>query len=205
MSKFTLTRGLSNIMYAEVTKDAADAYTVGTPQQLIPAGNLSISVESNTNDSYFDNALFYRAGQEGNSTVTIDGAMLRPDMVADITGKTVDATTGAIIDDGTYHEKYFAVGGKIGLVDGTEIYVWFLKGTFGYPNETAKTEDASTDVGAMTLTYSAVKTIYQFGNTVGCKRILMDTEVSELVESADFFEQVVTPSNLATIIKKKTT
>lgn len=204
MSKFTLTRGLSNIMYAEVTADGAEAYTVGNPKQLIPAGNLSISVEASTNDTYFDNALFYRAGQEGNSTVTIDGAALRPDMIADITGKEVDAATGAIIDDGTYHEKYFALGGEIGMVDGTKVYIWYLKGTFGYPQESAKTEDASTDVGSMSLTYSAVKTIYTFGKEKGCKRVLMDTEVSGLKADSDFFKQVVTPENVATIVEKKT-
>ena len=204
MSKFTLTRGLSNIMYAEVTKDDSGAYTVGEPKQLIPAGNLTIAVEAATNDTYFDNAVFYRAGQEGNSTVTIDGAMLRPDMIADITGKTVDAT-GAVIDDGKYHEKYFAVDGRIGLVDGTYIDVWYLKGTFGYPQESAKTEDATTDVGSMSLTYSAIRTVYEFGGKGACKRILMDSEVSQMVESKDFFEQVVTPENVSTLISKKTT
>ena len=130
--------------------------------------------------------------------------MLRPDMVAEITGKEVDTATGAIIDDGSYHEVYFAVGGEIGLVDGTQINVWFLKGTFGYPNETAKTEDASTDVGSMSLTYNAMRTIFEFGKGKGCKRILMDTEVSKMVDTKDFFEQVVTPENVATLITKIT-
>lgn len=205
MSKFTLTRGLKNIMFAEVTKDGSDGYTVGEPKQLIPAGNLSISVDSSTNDTYFDNALFYRAGQEGNSAVTIDGAMLRPDMVAEITGKSVDSATGVVIDDGTYHEKYFAVGGEIGLVDGTKMNVWFLKGTFSYPDETAKTEDATTDVGAMTLVFNAVRTIYEFGGKGHCKRIVMDTEVSEMMTDGDFFKQVITPENVGTLIQKKTT
>lgn len=204
MSKFTLSRGLSNIMYAEITKDDSGAYTAGEPKQLIPAGNLTIAVDSSTNDTYFDNSLFYRAGQEGNSTVTIDGAMLRPEMIADLTGKEVDTATGAIVDDGTYHEKYFAVGGCIGLVDGTYINVWYLKGTFGYPQESAKTEDGSTDVGTMTLTFSAVKTVYTFGKEKGCKRVIMDSEVSEVVAEGDFFKQVVTPENLSTVIKKKT-
>lgn len=202
-NKFTLTRGISNIMYAEVTADGKDGYTVGEPKQLIPAGNINIAVDASTADTYFDNALFYRAGQEGNSTVTIDGAMLRPEMVADITGKTVDAT-GVIIDDGKYHEKYFAVGGRIGLVDGTYLDVWYLKGTFGYPQEQAKTEDASTDVGSMSLVFSAVRTIYEFGGKGACKRIVMDSDVSQMVDAKNFFEQVITPENVATFISKKT-
>lgn len=203
MANFTLSRGLKNIKFAEVTKDDSSAYTVGETKQLIPAGNLSISVESSTNDTYFDNAMFYRAGQEGNSTVTIDGAMLRPDLVAEITGKTVDATTGVVLDDGKYHEKYFAVGGEIGLVDGTKLNVWFLKGTFSYPQEQAKTEDASTDTNGMSLTFNAVRTIFEFVGKGSCKRVIMDTGVSEMNESKDFFEQVVTPANVGTLVKKK--
>lgn len=203
MSKFSLTRGLKNMVYAEVIKDDSSAYTVGEPKPLIPAGNLSITVDSSTNDTYFDNAMFYRAGQEGNSAVTIDGAMLRPDMLADITGKIVDTTTGVVIDDGKYHEKYFAVGGEIGLVDGTKINVWFMKGTFSYPQEQAKTEDASTDTNGMSLTFNAVRTIFEFGGKGSCKRILMDTSVSEMNSDKAFFEQVVTPANIDTLIKKK--
>lgn len=203
MADFTLSRGLKNIVYAEVTKDASDGYTTGEPKPLIPGGNLATSVNNSTADTYFDNALFYRAGQEAETTVTIDGAFLRPAQLAEITGKTVDTATGAIIDDGTYHEKYFAVGAEIGLVDGTKMLVWFLKGTFAMPAENAKTEDASTDVNGMQLVYSAVRTINTFGGDNGCKRVICDTEVSDMVESKDWFEQVVTPTNLSTIVKKK--
>lgn len=203
MSDFTLTRGLKNLYYAEVTKDDSTAYTVAEPKPLIPAGNLATSVNASTTDTYFDNALFYRAGQEAETTVTIDGAYLRPAQIADLTGKKVDTTTGAIIDDGTYHEKFFAVGAEIGLVDGTKMLVWFLKGTFGYPSETAKTEDATTDTNGMQLVYSAVKTIHTFGGENGCKRVICDTAVSQLKDQLTWEAQVVTPENASTIIQKK--
>lgn len=199
---FTLTRGLKNLVYAEVTVDGADSYTVGDVKPLIPAGNLSTSVNSSTNDTYFDNALFYRAGQEAETTLTIDGAFIRPAQLAELTGKSVDTATGAIIDDGSYHEKYWAVGAEIGLVDGTKMLVWFLKGTFGYPEESVKTEDATTDVGGMQLVFNAVRTIYTFGGSNGCKRVICDTAVSKLADSKNWFEQVVTPSNVSEIITK---
>lgn len=202
MADFTLTRGLKNVVYAEVTADDNANYTVGKVKPLIPSGNLATSVNSSTNDTYFDNALFYRAGQEAETTVTIDGAFLRPAQIAELTGKNVDSATGAIIDDGTYHEKYFAVGAEIGMVDGTKMLVWFLKGTFGYPAENAKTEDASTDVNGMQLTYSAVRTINTFEGTAGCKRVICDTAESKVKADSDWFKQVVTPSNVATIIEK---
>lgn len=205
MAKFTLTRGLKNLVYAEVTQDDDSGFTTGTVSPLIPSGNLSTSVNSSTNDTYFDNALFYRAGQEADTQITIDGAYLRPAQIAELTGKTVDATTGAVIDDGSYHEKYFAIGAEIGLVDGTKMLVWYLKGTFGYPQETAKTEDASTDVGGMQLVFNAVRTIFTFEGENGCKRVICDSQVSDITEGKDWFEQVVTPSNVSTVLTKKTT
>lgn len=202
MADFTLTRGLKNVVYAEITKDDGANYTVGDVKPLIPSGNLATSVNSSTNDTYFDNALFYRAGQEAETTVTIDGAFLRPSQIAELTGKKVDTTTGAIIDDGTYHEKFFAVGAEIGLVDGTKMLVWFLKGTFGYPAENAKTEDASTDTNGMQLVYSAVRTINTFNGETGCKRVICDTAESKIKAEGDWFAQVVTPANVGTIIEK---
>ena len=107
------------------------------------------------------------------------------------------------VDNKGRYEKYFAVGGEIGLVDGTKLNVWFLKGTFSYPQEQAKTEDASTDTNGMSLTFNAVRTIFEFAGKGSCKRVVMDTGVSEMNESKDFFEQVVTPANVGTLVKKK--
>ena len=204
VNKFSLSRGLKDVVIAEITTDGADAYTASaTVEQLIPAGTITMSADSEKVDTYFDNVVFATVGSESSTTVTIEGARLKPTMLAKITGKTVDATTGAIIDNGVFVEKYFALGARIQMLDGSEALVWFMKGTFAIPEETGRTIDDGTDADGMTLEYTAVATKFQFGGDKGVKRVVVDTTESEIVEEQDFFKQVVTPTNLGTIVKKK--
>ena len=204
-NKFSLSRGLKDVVIAEITADGADAYTASeTVEQLIPAGTITMSADSEKVDTYFDNVVFATVGSESSTTVTIEGARLKPTMLAKITGKTVDATTGAIIDNGVFVEKYFALGARIQMLDGSEALVWFMKGTFAIPEETGRTIDDGTDADGMTLEYTAVATKFQFGGDKGVKRVVVDTTESEIVAEQDFFKQVVTPTNLGTIVKKKT-
>ena len=203
-NKFSLSRGLKDVVIAEITADGAEAYTASaTVEQLIPAGTITMSADSEKVDTYFDNVVFATVGSESSTTVTIEGARLKPTMLAKITGKTVDATTGAIIDNGVFVEKYFALGARIQMLDGSEALVWFMKGTFAIPEETGRTIDDGTDADGMTLEYTAVATKFQFGGDKGVKRVVVDTTESEIVAEQDFFKQVVTPTNLATIVQKK--
>ena len=202
--KFSLARGLKDVMIAEVTADDELAYTPSeTVEHLIPAGTITMSADNERADTYFDNVAFASVGSESATTVTIEGARLKAEMIAKITGKTVDATTGAIIDSGIYRPKYFALGARIQMLDGTEALIWFLKGTFSIPEETGRTIDDGTDADGTTLEFSAVTTIFQFGGTEGVKRIVVDTSTTEIVTDQDWFAQVVTPTNLGTIVKKK--
>lgn len=203
-NKFSLSRGLKDVVIAEVTKDDLTAYTTSEEvEQLIPAGTISMSADSEKTDTYFDNVVFATVGSESSTTVTIEGARLKPSMIAKITGKTVDATTNAIIDNGVYVEKYFALGARIQMLDGSEALTWFLKGTFSIPEETGRTIDDGTDADGMTLEFTAISTKNLFGGDKGVKRVVVDTTESEIVEEQDFFKQVVTPTNLGTIVKKK--
>lgn len=202
---FSLSRGLKDVVIAEITADDATAYTASESiEKLIPAGTITMSADSEKADTYFDNVVFASVGTESATTVTIEGARLKPEMIAKITGKEVDATTGVIMDAGVYTEKYFALGARIQMLDGTEALVWYLKGTFSIPEETGRTIDDGTDADGTTLEFSAVRTKHEF-NGKGYKRMVADTTVSEMVELKDWFEQVVTPDNVNTIVKKKVT
>lgn len=203
---FTLKRGISNVFAAEVLVDTAEKFETGTPYHLIPAGEMTRSVESESDPVYFDNVVFYQSGAEGPTEVGITGAALRPGDLAKITGKFVDPVTGAVLDTGEYTEKYFAVGGETDNTDGTKEYFWFLKGTFAAPEQTDKTKDNTTDTNGMELTYSAVQTTHLFtvdGKKKPMKRVVIDTETTELVADADWTKQVVTPDNLASVATKK--
>lgn len=207
MNKFVLKRGLSNVFAAEVISDTAEEFKTGTPFHLIPAGEMSRSVESESTPVYFDNVVFYQSGSEGPTEIAITGAALRPADVANLLGKHVDPTTGAVLDTGEYTEKYFALGGETENTDGTKEYFWFMKGTFAAPEETDKTKDDSTDTNGMELTYTAIQTQHLFevnGSKKPMKRVVIDTATSEFVSEKKWTEQVVTPDNLSEVANKKT-
>lgn len=202
--KFSLSRGLKDVMIAKVISDDETGYVVSDEvEKLIPAGTITMTADSEKTDTYFDNVVFASVGTESATTVSIEGARLKPAQIAKITGKTVDDSTGAILDSGLYTEEYFALGARIGMLDGTECLIWFLKGTFSIPEETGRTIDDTTDADGTTLEFSAVSTKFQFGADHGFKRLLVDTTNTEMIQGQDWFKQVVTPENVATIVKKK--
>ncbi len=209
MADFTLKRGLSNVFAAEIlTDDNAEngGYKTGEPFHLIPAGEMSRSASNEQTNVYFDNVVFYKAGSEGATEISITGAALRPADLAKLNAKHVDEATGAVLDTGEYKEKYFAVGGETENHDGTKEMFWFLKGTFAIPEQTDKTKDESTDTNGMTLTFSAVQTQHLFdvaGEKKPMKRVVIDTLSTSLMAEKSWTAQVVTPENISTICQKK--
>lgn len=208
--KFVLKRGLKNVYAAEIITDDNETgdghgYTTGTPFHLIPAGEMSRTVDSEKQDIFYDDTVFATVGKEGATEISITGAALRPDALAAINNKDVDATTGAVVDSGEFAPKYFALGGESENLDGTSELFWFMKGTFSIPEQNDKTKDDSTDTNGMTLTFSAVSTqhIFELKNKV-CKRVVIDTNVTEMQENQSWTAQVVTPDDLSTLCQKIT-
>lgn len=208
MSDFVLKRGLKNIYAAEILTDdnesgSGHGYTTGTPFHLIPAGEMTRTVDSEKTDIWYDDTVFATVGQEAATEVQITGAALRPDALAKINNKDVDATTGAVVDSGEFAPKYFALGGEAENLDGTTELFWFMKGTFSIPKQNDKTKDDTTDTNGMQLTFSAVRSqhVFELKNKV-CKRVVIDTSVTELKSSQSWTAQVVTPDNLSTVCQK---
>lgn len=200
--KFGMLRGLSDIFICEIT-DTEEAYTpVGTPEKLIPAGELTISKTVDKAQTYFDNGLYAEIGREAPSELSIVGAAVRAAFLAWIEGKTVDAATGAITDDGDWHSKFFAISGKRDYTNGTSEYFWFNKCSFGGAEETGKTEDDTTDSAGMTLPFTAYKTIHKFDNGKTSKVVRIDTATTKLSAAASWVAQVVTPDNLSEVCEK---
>lgn len=208
MGEFTLKRGLKNVFAAEITVDDNETgeghgYVTGTPFHLIPAGEMSRTVDSEKQDIFYDDTVFATVGKEGATTVSITGAALRPDALARINNKDVDATTGAVVDSGEFKPKYFALGGEAENLDGTSELFWFMKGTFNIPEQADKTKDDSTDTNGMTLEFAAVPTqhIFELKNSK-CKRVVIDTSITELKSNQSWTDQVVTPDLLSTVCQK---
>lgn len=203
--KFGLLRGLSEIYIDEIS-DSAEAYTpAGEPEQLIPAGELKIKKSVDKTQVYFDNALYAEVRKENASEMELVGAAIRAMFNAWLEGKSIDTTTGAIMDDGEAHEKYFAISGKKDYTDGTSEYFWFLKCSYGGAEESTKTKNNSTDSSGMTLPFTAYKTQFKFTNgNKAAKVVRIDTSTTKIKADASWTKQVVTPDNLSEVIEKAT-
>lgn len=201
-------RGTDDLYYAEVTADnnqtgegAGNGYVTGTVKRLAPVAEISKSVETASDTKYYDNAPAITINAEGADTITLNIPALDLETLADITGKQIDATTGAFMD-GEATPKYFALGYRLGLTDGTYRYVWRYKGSFGIPDETATTKNAGTDSSGQTLTYTGIMTIHKFtkavdalGNPLAQKALVVD-ERDGKANLTGFFNTVTTCDTL---------
>lgn len=193
--KYDEVQGIDKVMFAPVTADGEN-YTTGTVKQLAPAGELTKTTEQAAASTYYDNVPFNAITSEGADTLTLTCPVLPASIYGEILGKTVDTTTGALIDAGLPSNKYFAVGYRIRFVDGSYRYVWKYKVKFSIPDETAKTLDASTDVNNMQLTMTAINTTHQFTKTSqSAKGIFVDSRDGK-ADVSSWFEAVVTPDTI---------
>lgn len=204
--EFKLRRGLRKVFVAEVLSDdnGESGYLTGTPFHLIPAGTMTRTASSENTNVWFDDVVFSAVGTEGATAISITGASLRAPEIARLLGKTIDSTTGAILDAGEYVEKYYAMLGECEGVDGSTENFVFLKGTFAVPEEDDKTKDATTDANGMTLNFNAIQTTHIFESTGKvAKRVVIDSKTTVMKTNKVWEEQVITPDNITTFCEKK--
>ena len=188
-------RGCDNLVYAEVTADDLNtAYAVGAVKSLAPVAEIAKTVENSSETHYYDNVGMIIIRSEGSDEVTLTVPALPLATLAEITGKQTDPTTGAFID-GEAVEKYFAIGYRLRLTDGTYRYVWRLKGSFSIPDETSATENDGTDTNNQELTFTGVKTVTKFENGGRAKAVVVD-ERDGLCDVTTWFDNVQTPDTI---------
>lgn len=192
-------RGISDVVYAEVTNDDNDTvgYTTGDVKELAGVAELTRATETTSEAHYYDNIPAIVINSTGADTVTITTSAIPLEVLADITGQTYDATTGALIE-GQREVKYFALGYKTKKTNGDEVYVWRYKGQFNIPDSTHTTENDGTDASGQELTFTGISTQHKFakaGNK-GVKALNVDLG-KDLANVSTFFDTVTTPDSLA--------
>lgn len=188
-------RGCDNLVIAEVlADDLTNTYSVGAVEPLAPVAEIAKTVENSSETHYYDNTGMIIIRSEGSDEITLTVPALPLRTVAKVTGKTIDPATGAFID-GEAVEKYYAIGYRLRLTDGTYRYVWRLKGSFNIPDETSATENDGTDTNNQQLTYTGVKTVTRFSDGKRAKGIVID-ERDGLADVSEFFDNVQTPDTL---------
>lgn len=194
-------RGVSNLVAALVTQDDGEGYATGEVFDLIPVAEISKSTEASSASKYYDNIPALVINSEGADEITITGAQIPIDKLAVITGKTIDATSGAFIDAPAV-PPYIAIGYKYGLTSGDEVVYWRLKGKFSLPEDASATEDDGTDSNGQELTYTGVATAHKFTATgKNAKGIVADSRFSTF-DADTVLATVHTPDNLTGITAK---
>lgn len=199
-------RGVDNLVYAEVTGDdneESGGYTTGTVKTLSPVATIGKSTDSSNEAHYYDNNPMNVVSSEAADKITLIVAPPSLETLAEITGKSFDATTGMMVD-GERVVKYFAIGYRTKGTDGKYRYVWRLKGTFGIPDETNETENDGTDTTNTELTFTGIATTHKFtkGKYNGtswekapAKGVVVD-ERFDKVDFTEFFSTVQTPDTV---------
>lgn len=188
-------RGVDNLYVARVTKDDSTGYTCETPVKLAPVAEIGKSTESSSEAHYYDNKALIVINSEGADTITITVAPPELEMLAKITGRTFDDTTGMMVDN-VRENSYFAIMYRTKGTDGKYRYVSRLKGQFGIPDETAATENDGTDANNTQITFTGIYTEYEFTKGGSAKGIVVDTRYA-LADVSSFFDQVQTPDTVS--------
>lgn len=200
MDKVVEFRGIEGLVYAEVLKDTASEIEFGTVKKLAGVATLSKEVENNTETHYYDNQPAIVIDSTGSDNVTINTSALDDKTLADITGQVYDEAKKMLVEC-EREQKYFAIGYKTKMTDGSEKYVWRLKGKFSIPNEEYNTEDDGADANGQELTFTGIQTTHKFAyKGKGAKSI----SVSKDVAGDDFFDEVKTPDTFTPVAVKHT-
>lgn len=206
--KVVESRGASDLVYAIISKDDTEAYTTGEVKHLIPLAELSKSTDTASDSHYYDDVPALNITAEGPDKISIKGALIDLETLAEILGKSFDPDTG-LFSDAPANPPYVAIGYKSTNSDGSSYYAWRLKGTFAIPPDNAKTKDSGTDGIGTELEYTGIYTEHIFTkgraikNSMGSvtheaapsKGVKINVP-SEKVDVSTFFDEVTTPDTL---------
>lgn len=191
-------RGVSNAVYAEVTKDDATGITFGQVKNFTGVSEIGKTTDSANDAHYYDNLPVIIVSSTGPDEISINSSGIPFDVLAEITGQYYDSTTGMLVEQ-ERTPKYFAFGYITQKTDGTEVLVWRLKGSFSIPGVTSQTQNDGTDANGQELTYTGISTTYSFTkNGAPAKAVNIDTSVNTAMTADDFFDEVVTPDAVPT-------
>lgn len=200
MSEIQEYRGVRGLVCAEVTEDTLEKFETGTPFPLAGVAELSRTTETSNESHYYDNVPAIVIESTGADEVTITASAVPFEALAKITGQHYDAAKGMFVE-GERQSKYFAIGYITEKTDGTEIFVWRLKGKFNIPDSTHATKNDGAEANGQELVFTGINTTHKFsaiGNKTA-KAVNIDTGVNP-VDEAEFFGEVQTPDTVQTAV-----
>lgn len=196
MPKVNEYRGIRGLVAAEVLNDDLEKFECGTPFAIAGVAELSRTTETSSEPHYYDNVPAVVIDSTGADEVAITASAIPFDVLAKITGQIYNEATGMFVE-GERESKYYAIGYITERTDGTEIFVWRLKGTFNIPDSTHATKDDGAEANGQEITYTGINTTHKFTaiDNKTAKAVNVDTSVNALSET-DFFSTVQTPDTV---------
>ena len=189
-------RGIRGLVAAEVTEDSFENFTTGTPFAVAGVASLTRTTETSSETKFYDNVPAIVLDATGSDEVTIGTSVIPFDVLAKLTGQVYDESKGMFVE-GERQTKYYAIGYITEKTDGTEVYVWRLKGKFNVPDSTHNTKNDGTDAEGQELTFTGINTTHKFTATgKTAKAVNVDTSVNKAVKEDTFFETVQTPDTV---------
>lgn len=190
-------RGVSNAVYAPITKDDAEGFTTGAVKDFTGVSEIGKSTDSSNETHYYDNLPAIVIDSVGSDEISINSSGIPLDIIADITGQYYDEDNGMLVEQ-EGNAPYFAFGYITDKTDGTKVLVWRLKGKFSIPGTTSATKDDGTDANGQELTYTGISTVHKFtANGKPAKAVNIDTSVNQTMTESAFFSGVQTPDTIA--------
>lgn len=196
--KYDEYQGFDSLFAAEITKDeeGENGYVVETPFMLAPAGEISVPATGESTSKYYNNIPYLNITAEGANEVSLTTPILPLEIKTKLTGKDYDKETGAELDSGQPITKYFALLYRLRFTDGSYRYVVRHKGSFRIGDESAKSQDATTDSTNQSLTFTSITTSHKFTKTKKPSKMITVDERDKKCDVSTWFEEVVTPDNI---------
>lgn len=193
--------GLDKVYVAKVTGDSASAYTAETPEYLAPAADASAEPSTSQETQYADDQPFDVLTGEGETKITLTFTNVPFEMVAKLLGKTFNAASGRMFDQGSGSTPPdYALSFRSMRSNGKYRYFQYLKGKFSAPKDEAQSVASAKTPKPQQLVFTAVNTVYKFdlggAATESVKRVVGDQDATNF-DGATWFNQVQTPAVVA--------
>lgn len=189
-------RGIRNLVAAKLLTDTAEEITYDTPFPVCALSTLSKTTETSSATKYYDNVPAIVITTAGGDEVAIDGSAIEDEVQAKIFGDYYDEETGLYVE-GDGETNYYAIGYITKKTDGSEYFVWRLKGKFTRPEVEHATEDDGTDSTGSTLSYAGISTQHKFTKTGKTAKAVHIPAAKYAAGEAAFFAEVQTPDTIA--------
>jgi len=174
--------GVDSIYVAEVIADELGVYTVGTPEYLAPAAEVTPSSTTNSETIYADDQAYETFTTRGETAIAMIVTGLPLGMAAKLTGQVFDEASGVMYEHGGV-PPYYALMFRSLKSNGSYRYYLFPKVKFDVPDEEAVTRGETPEPKLQKLNVHAIKTVCKFqlddyGLEEGLQRVVGDDDIA---------------------------